>query len=77
MSKIELKKDENKKKPSFKSSIYGFYNFGLFNGKEYFEIRTVSEAENEDESKHSRQVIDIDKETAIELIKLLKDNFKI
>ena len=78
MSKIVFKENQNKTKPSFRdSNINGYYCFDKFKGIEYFEICTSSKDENNTESHHYRQVIDLDKETAIQLINLLKDKFKL
>lgn len=68
MSKITFMENKHKTSPKFKdSNVKGYYCFGVFNGTEYNAI----------DSRHYRQVIDIDKETAIELIELLKQKFRI
>ncbi len=78
MSQIIFKKNPYKTKPSFRNyDMYGYYCFGEFDGKEYFEIATTSEKENEYNPNHNRQVIDIDKDEAINIIRLLKAYFKI
>ena len=78
MSKIIFIENNYKKHPSFRDkNIKGYYNFGVFKDVEYFEICTSSKGENDIDSHHYRQVIDIDKKTAVELIKLLKEKFKI
>ena len=78
MSKIIFKENHHKKTPSFKyDNMYGYYCFGKFNGENIFEICTSSKDENDQDSYHYRQVIDIDKEEAIKLIDLLRDSFNI
>jgi hypothetical protein len=78
MSKIEFIENKYKTTPKFRdSNIKGYYCFGSFNRTEYFEICTTSNDERSMEGHHYRQVIDIDKESAIKLIELLKENFKI
>ena len=78
MSKITFIKNQYKTSPKFKdSNIKGYYCFGSFNKTDYFEICTTSKEENDTSSHHYRQVIDIDKETAIKLIELLKGCFKL
>lgn len=78
MSKIKFIENKYKTTPKFRdSNVNGYYCFGAFKGTEYFEICTTSKNENYNEKHHYRQVIDIDKKTAIELINLLKKKFEL
>ena len=78
MSKITFVKNQHRTNPNFRdTNIKGYYCFGPFKGVDYFEICTTSKDENDIEGHHYRQVIDIDREAAIELVKLLKTYFKI